>query len=433
MATELAKAYVQIVPSAEGITGSLTSALSGEAESAGHSSGETLAKSLGSKFKKVIVTLGLGKMITDAITSGADFETAMAKVNTLFTGTGEDFDNLKAKILELSSASGLTAESLAEAAYSAESASVPMEDLAATLEASTKLATAGFTDVDTALSATVKTMNAYGVTGEEAMNKVQKVLLQTQNKGITTVGELGASLAQVTPIAAATGVSFENVGAALALMTAKGTPTAQATTQLKSAFAELSKQGTKGAEALEKAAKGTKYAGMSFTEMMSSGADLGEVMGMLQAYADKTGVSMVDLFSSIEAGNAAMMIAGDIETFNEDLAAMATEADVVTEGYNTMSNTFNHSMDSMKSSLTNFAIALTSGMDVKPALTSLISSLKDVLTSGAEMIINMVKGVFESLPEIFDGIADVGTTLLNMLIDIDWLSLGTAILDGICG
>ena len=104
---------------------------------------------------------------------------------------------------------------MAEAAYSAESASVPMEDLGATLEASTKLATAGFTDVDTALSATVKTMNAYGVTGEEAMNKVQKVLLQTQNKGITTVGELGASLAQVTPIAAATGVSFENVGAAL--------------------------------------------------------------------------------------------------------------------------------------------------------------------------------------------------------------------------
>ena len=59
------------------------------------------------------------------------------------------------------------------------------------------------------------------------MNRVQTVLLQTQNLGITTVGELGASLANVTPTAAALGVSFEQVGAAMALMTAKGVPTAQ--------------------------------------------------------------------------------------------------------------------------------------------------------------------------------------------------------------
>ena len=97
------------MPSAEGISGSLSSVLNGESESAGHSSGSTLAKALGSKLKSTLIALGIGKMISDAITAGGDFESAMAKVNTLFTGSGDQYDALKSKILELSSASGLTA------------------------------------------------------------------------------------------------------------------------------------------------------------------------------------------------------------------------------------------------------------------------------------------------------------------------------------
>jgi hypothetical protein len=44
MATDLGQAYVQIVASAEGISGSITSALSSEADSAGKSAGLTAAK-----------------------------------------------------------------------------------------------------------------------------------------------------------------------------------------------------------------------------------------------------------------------------------------------------------------------------------------------------------------------------------------------------
>ena len=245
MATELAKAYVQIVPSAEGIEGSISSVMNGEADSAGKSSGDKLAKSLGNKLKGALAALGIGKMIADAITSGSEFESAMAKVSTLYTGDASGFAQLQQTILDLSSTTGMSAETLAEAAYSAESAGVSMADMNAMLAGSAKLATAGFTDVDTALSATAKTMNAYGLSGEDALNKVQKILIQTQNKGITTVGELGQSLAQVTPIAASMGVEFDQVGAALALMTAQGTPTAQATTQLKSALLNWARRAQK--------------------------------------------------------------------------------------------------------------------------------------------------------------------------------------------
>ena len=430
MATELAKAYVQIIPSAEGITGKLGEVMNGEASSAGASSGESLAKSLGATFKKAFVALGLGKVISDVIGNTSEFETGMAKVKTLFSGTAEEFNQLQEDILGLSSSYGISVQELTEAAYSAESAGVAQEDLLYMLEHSAELAKAGFTDLDTALSATAKTMNAYGEAAGTAED-VQKVLIQTQNLGITTVGELGASLANVTPTAAAMGVSFDQVGAALALMTAKGTPTAQATTQLRSAMVELGKEGTKGAKALEAAAKGTEFAGMSFKEMMANGADLGDVMGMLQAYADKTGVSMVDLFSSVEAGNAAMSIASDVETFTKDLAAMGTEADVVGEGYTTMASTFGESMNKMKNSFSNLGIALSTGVDIGPALDTLIASLTEVLSSAGTMIFNMVKGIFDNLPLIFDSLLDLGSDLLTKLTEIDWASLGTTIITAI--
>ena len=190
----------------------------------------------------------IGELGQMALQAGTEFEAAMAKASTLYTGTDAEFEKLSCDILKLSSNTGLAASSLAEAAYSAESASVPAEQLGAMLEHSSKLAAAGFTDVDTALSATAKTMNAYGMEGEEAMEKVQKVLMQTQNLGITTVGELGHSLASVTPTAAAFGVSFEQVGAALSVMTAQGVSTAEATTKLKSLFSELGKSGTTAAK-----------------------------------------------------------------------------------------------------------------------------------------------------------------------------------------
>lgn len=52
-ATELGKAYVQIVPSAQGISGSMTAALNPAATSAGQSAGTTVAKNMGSKISAV--------------------------------------------------------------------------------------------------------------------------------------------------------------------------------------------------------------------------------------------------------------------------------------------------------------------------------------------------------------------------------------------
>lgn len=396
--TSLGKAYVQIVPSAEGIEGKITELFEPESVAAGQKSGDTIGKQMGSFATKAVAALGVGKAISDSISNGMNFESSMTKASTLFTGTSEEFEALQGKIMEISSATGVAASQLAEAAYSAESASVPMGNLGGMIEASAQLATAGFTDIDTALSATAKTMNAYGMMSEdvtatqEAMEKVQRILIQTQNKGITTVDELGASLSQVTPTAAAFNVGFEQVGAALAGMTASGTATAQATTQLNSLIAELGKEGTTAANNLSAAAEGTEYAGMSFSEMMENGADLNDILTMMSGLAEENNLSMVDMFSSIEAGKAALSISGS--DFEGNLAAMATDADVVGEAYGQMSDTVSFKAEQFKNSLKNMGI--------------------EAFNASAGILTGIVEGLSKVFQAIAPYVQELGGALLTM-------------------
>ena len=77
---ELAKAYVQIVPSAKGIKGSIEQAMGGEADKAG----TKLGTSLGSKIKSALITAGIGKTLQSIISEGANLEQAIGGIETLF-------------------------------------------------------------------------------------------------------------------------------------------------------------------------------------------------------------------------------------------------------------------------------------------------------------------------------------------------------------
>lgn len=76
----VASAYVQIVPSAEGIKGSITQALGGEASSAGESLGSTLV----GKIKGVIAAAGIGAALGKTLTEGAALQQSIGGVETLF-------------------------------------------------------------------------------------------------------------------------------------------------------------------------------------------------------------------------------------------------------------------------------------------------------------------------------------------------------------
>lgn len=98
MATELAKAYVQIVPSAEGIKGQITQALSGEASNAGNAAGETAGNNLVSKIKGIIAAAGIGAALKQALSLGADLQQSIGGIETLFGTGGASIEEYAAQV-----------------------------------------------------------------------------------------------------------------------------------------------------------------------------------------------------------------------------------------------------------------------------------------------------------------------------------------------
>lgn len=88
--TELAKAYVQIVPSAQGISGGIKKALGGD--SGADSIGKEIGSKLMSGIKTVIAGAAIGKVFKDALFTGAETEQLIGGIETLY---GESADRMQ--------------------------------------------------------------------------------------------------------------------------------------------------------------------------------------------------------------------------------------------------------------------------------------------------------------------------------------------------
>lgn len=81
---ELAKAYVQIIPSAQGIGNQIKKELGGEVEPAAEETGVSAGQKLFGAIKKIAAAAGIGKVIKDSIVAGADLEQSIGGIETLF-------------------------------------------------------------------------------------------------------------------------------------------------------------------------------------------------------------------------------------------------------------------------------------------------------------------------------------------------------------
>lgn len=113
MATELGQAYVQIVPSAKGISGAISKQIDPEATSAGTSAGSKLGSALKVGLLAAAATAGLamGKIISSSISEGADLQQSLGGIETLFKGSA---DKVKKYADEAYKTSGLSANKYME-------------------------------------------------------------------------------------------------------------------------------------------------------------------------------------------------------------------------------------------------------------------------------------------------------------------------------
>lgn len=107
MATELARAYIQIVPTAKGISGGIQKELDPEASTAGTAFGGKLVGTI----KKVLATAAIGKALKASISEGADLEQSLGGIETLFK---ESADKVKANAAQAYRTAGISANEYME-------------------------------------------------------------------------------------------------------------------------------------------------------------------------------------------------------------------------------------------------------------------------------------------------------------------------------
>ncbi|MBF6588929.1 MAG: phage tail tape measure protein [Ktedonobacterales bacterium] len=202
-------------------------------------SSDGLAKS----FDKVkLPLLVAGAAITGvsvvAVRMAGDFQESMTQLET---GAGESASNISLvsnSILAMAPKLGETTSQLAQGMYMIESAGYHGQAGLNVLQAAAEGARVGAADLGTVADATTTIMNDFGATGVSASNAVN-ALIATVANGKTHMQDLGQSLAQILPTAAAANVGLYDVLGAMATMTGEGVPAANAATYLRQTIIAL--------------------------------------------------------------------------------------------------------------------------------------------------------------------------------------------------
>ncbi|WP_044294483.1 phage tail tape measure protein [Robinsoniella peoriensis] len=339
-----------------------------------------------------------------------DFEDAMAKVSTIADTTEVPLSELEKSILALSNQTGISSTEIADNVYDAISAGQKTGDAVNFVSNSTMLAKAGFADAGSALDVLTTIMNSYGLEAGE-VTKVSDILIQTQNLGKTTVGELSASMGKIIPTAKANGVALDQVAAGYAIMTANGVATAETTTYMNSMLNELGKSGTKVSDTLK------EKTGKSFTELMQGGASLSDVLQIVSDSAKDQGLAFTDLWGSAEAGKAGLILLGDsADTFNGTLEQMQNSTGATQTAFDklqTNSNTIKIAFNQLKNTAIEFGIAIMSVLapilvalaDKIQAFTTWFSGLSD----GTKKMIVMIAGIVAAVGPVLIIVGKVAT------------------------
>lgn len=332
------------------------------------------------------------------VKNAQEFQQSMAKVGTIADTNVVPLAQLRQEIIALSNETGKSVNDLAEDVYSAISAGQDTADAVGFVTNATKLSTAGFAESAQAVDVLSTILNAYGMEAEKVTD-VSDMLINTQNKGKTTVGELASSMGKIIPTANANNVALEQICAGYEKLTAKGIATAEATTYMNGMLNELGKTGSTTDKLLR------EKTGKSFKELMASGSSLADVLQIVKDGAESSGMSLSDMFGSSEAGKAALSLMADgVDSFNDSVQGMLDSCGATEEAYAKMMDTTETKVAKAKNSISNLGTVL--GDMLLPYVGMVADKVSEVVTKFSEFA--------QENPQVIATVAKVAAGLVGL-------------------
>jgi len=336
---------------------------------------------------------------TLALKSAVDFEKGMANVGTLLDGDVKGkLSSMGESLKTISKDTGVDLNNLSGGLYEVVSAFGESADSTKQLEIAAKAAKAGNAETSEAVKMLSAVTKGYGDTSAEAVGKAADLAFETVKLGQTSFPELASSMGAVIPLASTLKVSQEELFGAMATLTGVTGGTAEVTTQLKATMQGFMSPSTEMSEALKKMG----YASGA-TALESEG--LGSILNKLKDSVNGDEVAFAGLFSSVEAKNAVLALAGSqAENF-------ATKTDAMTKASGAAEGAFqqqNKSVAAMANKIKNYgAVMLTSvGEKALPVITDALSKVMDAMPAferSMGQVFDAVGPIMISLGEIFSG------------------------------
>lgn len=307
-----------------------------------------------------------------AVKSAVDYQNQMQAVGTLLDGdVNGTLQRMSGDLKKVSIDTGASLSDLSAGLYDVVSAFGESEENVKQLEIASKAAKAGAATTSDSVALLSAVTKGYGDTSAEAMQKASDLAFQTVKLGQTTFPELASSIGQVVPLASTLKVSQEELFGAMATLTGVTGGTAEVTTQLKATmqgFLSPSNEMTKSLKALgyESGAAALEQEGLD---------------GILKKLKDSVNgdeVAFANLFSSVEAKNAVLALAGNqAENFSTKTAAMVTASGAAEAAFKTQTASVSEMMGKVKNA---GSVMLTSlGEKALPYITAGLEKLVDRL------------------------------------------------------
>jgi len=242
-----------------------------------------------------------------SVKMASDYEASLSKVIGLVGVARSQVEAWGEDILKMAPKVGKGPKELADALYFITSAGIRGAEAMEVLEMSAKASAGGLGEVKAVADIVTSAMNAFGIENLSAARAVD-VLTATVREGKSEATALASTMGMVLPIAAAMGVTFDQVGAAMASMTRTGTKAPTAAMQLRQILTSIQK-----IKPSSDAAKALDYMGTSADELRKTIKQGGllQVLVDLERLSDEYGNTILGrVFPNIRALSGVLDILG---------------------------------------------------------------------------------------------------------------------------
>jgi phage-related protein len=436
---ELAKAYVQIVPSAQGIKSALTEMFDEETDGLGEQTGQSIGQELIGTLKKVIAAAGIGKIISDSINMGGALQQSLGGVETLFKDSA---DTVKEYAAQAYRTVGLSANDYMEQTTSF--AASLLSSVSQDTQAAADLANMAMVDM-------ADNSNKMGTSMQDIQNAYQGFAKQNYTMLDNLKLGYGGTQAEMQRLLKdaekLSGVHYDlgnlaDMYSAIHViqkeMDITGTTAKEASITLTGSFAAM------------------KAAAENVMGNWSTGADLTEP---LQALADTAQTFLVDnllpMIGNVLAGIPEIVYSLVPELLQTGTELLSSLAQGFTEGIPEFFSTALPQLLAFTDQLRdNAASFVDAGLNlITQLINGLIAGLPDliayvpdiiinicgiindnmpkILAEGVSIIVQLVVGIVKAVPDLLANWKKILQAVLSVISAINWLNIGKNILTGV--